>query len=81
MQITPKMVRYSHTRYAIYFASALLQALVLVLLLRSGISAKLRDLAERKARAPFWQACIYFPLLMGVYSLLLLPLSFYSSFL
>lgn len=81
VRVTPEMVRYSRTRYALYFAGTLVHALALLILLRSGVSARLRDLAERKGKIGLAQAFIYVPLLMAAYGLLTLPLTFYSSFL
>jgi len=81
VQITPEMVQYSHTRYALYFAGTLLNLLALVLLLRSGLSARLRDLAERKGGNGLLRAYIYYPLFTLAYGALTLPLTFYSSYL
>lgn len=81
VRVTPEMVRYSYTRYALYFVGTVAHAAALLLLLRGGISARLRDLAERKSRNRLVQALIYYPLLTLAYGAVTLPLSFYSSFL
>lgn len=81
VRVTPEMVRYSYTRYALYFIGTALNAAVLFLLLKTRASARLRDLAERRTGNRFLQAAIYYPLLMLVYGAVLLPFSFYSSFL
>jgi STE24 endopeptidase len=81
VRVTPEMVQYSQTRYALYFGRTLAGLLILTLLLSTGVSARLRAFAERKSRNPIAQACIYYPLLLGLYTTLMLPLSFYSGFL
>jgi Zn-dependent protease with chaperone function len=75
------MVRYSNTRYALYFGSALLNMLILLWLLESRISDRLRDLAEKKTGNGLLRAWIYYPLFTLAYGALTLPLSFYSSYL
>lgn len=81
VRVTPEMVRYSYTRYALYFIGAAAEMALLFLLLKTRVSARLRDFAERKSRNRLVQAFLYYPLLTLVYSTVLLPLSFYSSFL
>ena len=81
VRITPEMVRYSHTRYALYFAGALVEVVALWALLRFRVSARLRDFAERRGRNGVQRAYLYYPLLTLVYSVLTLPLAFYSSYL
>lgn len=81
VRVTPEMVRYSYTRYALYFASALVNALALLLLLRAGVSTRLRDLAERKGKNGLARAYVYYPLLTLAYGLLTLPLTFYAGYL
>jgi Zn-dependent protease with chaperone function len=78
--VTPAMVRYSHTRYALYFVGVAVNALALWWLLQSGISARLRDFAERKAKNGLLRAYLYYALFALLYALLTLPLAFYSSF-
>lgn len=79
--VTPEMVRYSHTRYGLYFAGTVAGWLVLWLLLESRWSARLRDLAERRARSGLLRAYLYYPLLALSLAILTLPLAFYSSYL
>ena len=49
-RVTPQMVRYSYTRYALYFVGVALDLAVLALFLQSGTSARLRDSVERRIR-------------------------------
>jgi Zn-dependent protease with chaperone function len=81
VRVTPEMTRYSHTRYALYFGSVMVNALILLLLLRSGVSARLRDFAERRGRNGLLRAYIYYPLLTLAYGALTIPLAFYSRYL
>jgi len=78
--ITPEMVAYSNARYALYFASAAWSGLALLFVLRSGLSARFRDLAFRKGRNGLGRAFIYYPLFALAYGALSLPLAFYGSF-
>jgi Zn-dependent protease with chaperone function len=81
IRVTPEMLRYSNTRYALYFAAAFVNVLALVVLLRSGVSARLRDLAERRGRNGLLRAYVYYPLFTLAYGALTLPLVFYSRYL
>lgn len=81
VRLTPEMVRYSHTGYALYFVGAAWSGLAWLLLLKLRVGARLRDLAESRSRNGLVQALIYYPLLSLAHLLLLLPLAFYSSFL
>lgn len=81
VRVTPEMVRYSYTRYALYFVGTAVHLAVLWWLLRGGLSARLRDLAERRTPNRVLQALLYYPLLTLAYGLATLPLAFYSSFL
>src|SRR5438552_70658 len=78
--ITPAMVRYSSIRYALYFVDSLAGMLALFLLLRTGTSARLRDLAEARVKNGLLRACIYVPLYLLAYTLLMLPLTLYGSY-
>src|ERR1700753_1400947 len=50
---TPEMTRHSHIEYALSFVSTVYSLLVLLFLLATGISARMRDLATRIVRRPF----------------------------
>ncbi|MCC2669956.1 MAG: peptidase Ste24p [Armatimonadetes bacterium] len=80
VRVTPEMVRYSNTRYVLYFARALVDVLALVALLRLGISARARDAADRTGRNGLARAYVYYPLLMLAYGALTLPLTLYASY-
>src|SRR5688572_18685217 len=81
IRVTEEMIRHSRIRDILYFAGFAYGIGVLLLVLFSGLSAKLRDVATRVARKPrFVTSMIYVALFVMVTSLLELPLSFYSGY-
>src|ERR1044071_7498036 len=74
--VTPEMLRHSRLLDVLYFVNVVYGLGVLFLLLRSGASAKLRDLAER-TRAP---APVYVMFLVLAMTILDFPLSFYEGY-
>lgn len=72
-----KAVNYSRAGYALYFISYVLGALVLLLVLRLGIAAKFRDIAEAASDKPWIQGLLFVPLLMLTMDLCDLPVSVY----
>src|SRR5689334_14229302 len=77
--VTPAMVRYSHTRYALYFIGVALDVSILLLFLRTGASARWRDAVEERVRWPILRTLVYFLGFSVAYSALTLPLTFYSG--
>src|SRR5262245_59216086 len=73
-RVTPAMVRYSYTRYALYFVGVALELLVLWLFLRTRASALLRDGVEQRTRRPWLQTVLYFAGFFVAFSALLFPL-------
>jgi STE24 endopeptidase len=55
-------------------------AAVFVILLATGLSARMRDYAERKTRSPTLQSVIYWVLFLAVTTVLTLPWSIYEGF-
>jgi Zn-dependent protease with chaperone function len=78
-RVTPAMVRYSYTRYALYFIGVAADLAVLVFLLRSGASARLRDAVERRLSRPAARVALYYLGFSLAYGALLLPLTFYRG--
>jgi Zn-dependent protease with chaperone function len=72
-----KAVAYSRTGYTLYFVSSFLGLLALFLLLRLGIAAKIRDLAEDVSDKRWLQCLIFVPLLLAILDLCELPVSLY----
>jgi len=73
-----KAITLSRAEYTLYFVSFFYGLLVLVLLLRLGIAAKFRDIAERVSDARFVQALVFVPLLLLTTAILRLPLRIYG---
>jgi STE24 endopeptidase len=72
-----KAVEFSRAEYELYFVSYALSILVLVLLLRFGIAAKLRDFAENFSGNRFAQGLLFIPALLIILDLLELPVRMY----
>jgi STE24 endopeptidase len=73
-----KAVTYSRAAYTMYFVSVGLNVLALVILLRLGIAAKLRDWAENVSDKRWIQALIFVPLLVLTVDVVALPLRLYG---
>lgn len=78
-RVTPRMVRYSYTRYTLYFTGVALDLVIFAAFLSTGVSARLRDAVERRTRKPVVRALLYFLGFSIAYGLLVLPLSFYRG--
>jgi STE24 endopeptidase len=72
-----KAVAYSQAGYTLYFVSYFLGALVLILVLRLGVAAKFRDIAEKVSDKWWIQGLVFVPLLLLTIDLLDLPVSMY----
>ena len=80
VHVTPEMIRHSRLLDVLYFVDFVYGAAVLYLLMRMGISFRLRDLASRVARKRFAIALIYFAMLTVVVIAMELPLTVYQGF-
>ncbi|MDQ6799539.1 MAG: M48 family metallopeptidase [Acidobacteriota bacterium] len=80
VHVTPEMIRHSRLLDVLYFVDFVYGAVVLYLLMRTGISFRLRDVASRIGRKRFPIAMIYFALLTLVIIAMELPLTFYQGF-
>ena len=74
------MHHYSRTRYALYFFGTAYGLLMLWGVLASGLSARLRTVAERLTRRRFLSLLWYYALLTVTFALLSFPLAFYSGY-
>jgi Zn-dependent protease with chaperone function len=72
-----KAVAYSRTGYTLYFVSTFVGLLALFLLLRLGVAAKIRDIAEDVSDRRWVQCLIFVPLLLLILDLCDLPVSIY----
>jgi STE24 endopeptidase len=73
-----KAVAYSRAEYLLYFVSYALGVVVLLLLLRLGIAARLRDFAESLSGNRWLQGLVFVPLLIGILDLCDLPVHLYG---
>ena len=72
-----KAVSYSRAGYTLYFVSYFLAALVLLSILRLGIAAKFRDVAEAVSQKKWIQCLVFVPLLILLSDLFELPVRIY----
>ncbi|BDI28517.1 metalloprotease [Capsulimonas corticalis] len=78
--VTPAARRYSQTRYLLYFAGTAYGLLALWALLTTGLSARLRDLAERLSQRRFLTLLWYYVLFTLAFWVIRLPLILYSGY-
>ena len=79
-RVTPEMLRHSRLEDALYFVNVAYGAGVLLLLLSTRASARMRDLAERAVPNRFLAGALYVILLVLALTLLQAPLTFYESY-
>jgi len=72
-----KAVAYSRAGYTLYFVSYAVVVLGLLILLRAGLAARLRDFAERASEKRWLQGLIFVPLLVLLVDLFELPVRLY----
>ncbi len=77
--VTPQMLRYSRTRYALYFVGTAYGLLALWGVLASGLSARLRRLVQ-PLRFSFFRLLGYYALLTLALVIIHAPLTFYSGY-
>ncbi|HEX2122323.1 MAG TPA: M48 family metallopeptidase [Thermoanaerobaculia bacterium] len=80
VRITDEMIRHSRIRETLYFVGVAYSFAALALLLLSGASRKMRDLAARVTARPFPMAMLYIVLFTLAMTVLELPLVYYSGF-
>ena len=80
VRVTPEMMRHSRIDETIYFAGTLYGIATLLLLLATGASAKMRDLAERVVRRRFVASMLYIVLFAIAIAILDFPLTFYADY-
>lgn len=78
--VTPEMLRHSRLQDVLYFVDVAYGLGVLLLVLRSRLSARLRDIAERAVRNRFFSGALYVVLLVIATTLLSLPLTVYADY-
>ncbi|HEY8848337.1 MAG TPA: M48 family metallopeptidase [Thermoanaerobaculia bacterium] len=80
VRITPEMMRHSRLQDVLYFVDVVYGAAVLLILLPTRLSARLRDVAARRVRWFFIVAMLYFVLFSLAVTALEFPLSLYQGF-
>ena len=78
--VTPAMRRYSRNRDILYFVGTAYGMGMLWGVLASGLSARLRTIAERLHWARFWTLLVYYALLTLALAVIGFPLAFYSGY-
>jgi Zn-dependent protease with chaperone function len=72
-----KAVAYSRAGYTLYFLSYILGGIFLFLILRLGIAARFRDIAESASQKRWVQGLVFVPLLLLLVDVLDLPVRLY----
>lgn len=80
VHVTPEMLRHQRILDTMYFVGFGYELLVLFVILRSGLAARLRDLSQRLVRWPFVQWMLFFVLLSLVTTIAEFPVAFYRGF-
>jgi Zn-dependent protease with chaperone function len=80
VRVTPEMVKHSRIRETLYFVGVAYGIGVLLLVLLSGMSRRMRDAAARVTKRPFVIAMIYIVFFMLVTTALEFPIAYYSGF-
>jgi len=80
VRITDEMIRHSRINDVLYFVGAAWSLGALVLLLATGASRRMRDVAARMARRPFLVAMLNIALFTIAMAILEFPLTWYSGF-
>jgi STE24 endopeptidase len=80
IEVTEEMIRHSRILDALYFGGFVYGVAVLLILLRSGMSSRLRDAALRVTRQPFLMSILYVALFVIVTAIMQFPLSLYAGF-
>ncbi|HYM60244.1 MAG TPA: M48 family metallopeptidase [Thermoanaerobaculia bacterium] len=80
VKISPEMLKHSYIEEALYFVEWIYDVAVLLILLATGLSKHMRDLAARMVRRPFVLAMIYFALYLVASAILEFPLTYYADY-
>jgi STE24 endopeptidase len=73
--------RYESAKHVVAVTGFVLDLLILLYLVRSGSSIRIRQFAESLSGSPFLSIAVYTIVLTGIFKVLDLPLSFYSGYL
>jgi len=79
VRVTPEMIRHSRILDTLYFVGSLHGFLLLLIILATRLSARMRDAAARATRVPSLRVMIWFALFSVALFLLSFPLSYYAG--
>jgi len=77
---TPENRAYAHTRVVLDFIDPFFSLAICALLLFTGLSARMRDIAHRAGQRRYVRVLVYFALFLVVTVVLTLPLSWYRGY-
>src|SRR5258706_11890954 len=80
VHVTPEMLRHQHILDTMYFVGFAYELVVLFVILRTGLAAKLRDVSERVVKWRFVQWMLFFVLLSLVTTVAEFPIALYRGF-
>ncbi len=80
VDVTSEMREHSRIRNILYFAGFLYGSAVLLVILATGLSRRMRDLAVRWGKKPFASTVIFVALFSVASAILTFPLDWYSGF-
>lgn len=80
VEVTPEMREHSRIRNILYFAGFFYGCAVLLIILGTGLSRRMRDVAMRWGKKPFASTVIFVALFSVVSAILTFPLDWYSGF-
>src|SRR6185295_8134327 len=80
VKVTDEMIRHSRITDTLYFVGAAWSAAMMLVLLVTGASRWMRDVAARVTKQPFLLAMIYIVLFTIATAILSFPLTYYSDF-
>jgi len=80
VKVTDEMIRHSRINDTLYFVGAAWSAAMMLLLLVSGASRRMRELAARMTGKPFLLAMLYIAFFTVAVAILDFPLTYYGDF-
>jgi len=80
VRVTGEMIRHSRLREVLYFTGIGWSAAVMLGLLFTGASRRMRDVAARVTKKPFLASMLYLVLFILATTIISFPLSYYSRF-
>lgn len=80
VKVTPEMQRHSRILDTLYFGGTAYSFVVLLFILGSRLSSRIRDASRRVAKRPFLTTVVFFALFSLVETILEFPLTYYGGF-